>query len=84
MKRETAEKIVDAANRIDAILEELGGISWEIEDEPERHKIRRGIAECIHVLYYHVTREVALRYPDLHPHFPDGGWPGAPKDKRES
>jgi hypothetical protein len=75
VKRETAEKIVDAANRIDDILEELGGISWEIEDEPERHKIRRGIGECIHTLYYHVTREAVREYPDLHPDFQPGNQP---------
>jgi len=69
MNRDTAEKLVDAANRIDDILEELGNTSREIEDEAERHKIRRGIASCIVALYENVTREVVRDFPELHPDF---------------
>ena len=76
MKRETAENILDAAKRIDVILAELGDISWEIDDEAERKKLRAAIADCIFVLYHKLTREVALDFPDLHPDFPDGSWQG--------
>jgi hypothetical protein len=67
MKRETAAKIVDAANRIDDILEELGKISWEIEDDSERKEIRRAIVSCIIILYEKITREAVKDFPDLHP-----------------
>jgi hypothetical protein len=77
MKRETAEQIIDASRRIDKILEELGSISWTIDDEDERKTLRRGIADCIFTLYQKVTREAVLKFPDLHPDFPDGDWPGA-------
>jgi hypothetical protein len=80
MKRETAEQIVDASNRIDKILEELGSISWSIEDEAERKKVRGAIAECIFILYNKLTREVVLDFPDLHPDFPEGDWPGRPTE----
>jgi hypothetical protein len=76
MKRQIAENILDATKRIDTILAELGDISWEIEDEAERKNLRAAIGECIFVLYNKLTREVALDFPDLHPDFPDGGWPG--------
>ena len=76
MKREIAEQIVDASNKIDKILEELGTISRNIEDETERKKVRAAIAECIFVLYHKLTREVVLEFPDLHPDFPEGDWPG--------
>jgi hypothetical protein len=70
VNRSTAEKLIDAANRIDVILEELGGISHEISDETERKKIRHGIAIVIIDLYEGMTREVAQQFPDLHPDLP--------------
>lgn len=76
MKRTTAEGIIDAANRIDKIIDEMDRFAWEIEDETERRKILTGIANCIHTLYYHVTREVVRDFPDLHPDFqPPGDQP---------
>ena len=67
MKRETAEKFVDAANKIDEILSGLESVSFEIEDEAERMKIRRGMASVFIALYEQLTREVVKEYPDLHP-----------------
>ena len=67
MKRETAEKFVEAANKIDQILSSLEPVSFEIEDEAERIKIRRGMAAVFIALYEQLTREVVREYPDLHP-----------------
>jgi hypothetical protein len=76
MNRETAEKILDATSRIDGIIGELDLISWSIGDEAERKNLQGGIAACIAVVYEKITREVALVFPDLHPDFPAGDWPG--------
>lgn len=76
MDRETAQKILNATSRIDGILGELDLISWNIDDEAESKNLRRGIAACMTVVYEKVTREIALIYPDLHPDFPNGDWPG--------
>jgi hypothetical protein len=67
MKRETAEKFVKAANKIDEILGDLYSVSLEIEDEEERRKIRRAMASVFVPLYEQLTREVVKDYPDLHP-----------------
>jgi hypothetical protein len=84
MNRGIAEKLVDAANRIDLILAELDEVCRAIDDEAERKKIRHGIGDTISALYLGVTREVCLEYPDLHPDFPNGGWPGDPRKAGKS
>ena len=67
MKRETAKKFVEAANKIDEILGNLDSVSFEIDDEVERKKIRRAMASVFVTLYEQLTREVVKDYPDLHP-----------------
>ena len=67
MKRETAQKFVEAANKIDEILGDLDSVSFEIDDEVERKKIRRAMASVFVTLYEQLTREVVKKYPDLHP-----------------
>ena len=67
MKRETARKFVQASKRIDEILGELDSVSFEIEDEAERKKIRRAMVSVVVTLYEQLTREVVRDYPDLHP-----------------
>lgn len=67
MKRETAKKFVEAANEIDRILGDLDPVSFEIDDEEERKKIRRAMASVFVTLYEQLTREVVKDYPDLHP-----------------
>jgi 2-oxo-4-hydroxy-4-carboxy--5-ureidoimidazoline (OHCU) decarboxylase len=67
MKRETAKKFVEAANKIDEILGNLDSVSFEIDDEAERKKIRRAMASVFVTLYEQLTREVVKDYPDLHP-----------------
>jgi hypothetical protein len=67
MKHETAKKFVEAANKIDEILGNLDPISFEIDDEEERKKIRRAMASVFVTLYEQLTREVVKDYPDLHP-----------------
>ena len=67
MKRETAKKFVEAANKIDEILGNLDPVSFEIDDEEERKKIRRAMASVFVTLYEQLTREVVKDYPDLHP-----------------
>ena len=67
MKRETAKKFVEAANKIDEILGNLDPVSFEIEDEAERKKIRRAMVSVMVTLYEQITREVVKDYPDLHP-----------------
>ena len=67
MKRETAKKFVEAANKIDRILGNLDPVSFEIDDEEERKKIRRAMASVFVTLYEQLTREVVKDYPDLHP-----------------
>jgi hypothetical protein len=67
VKRETAKKFVEAANKIDQILGDLDPVSFEIGDEEERKKIRRAMASVFVTLYEQLTREVVKDYPDLHP-----------------
>src|SRR5262245_60321296 len=67
MRREVAEKIIRAMKKMDGVLNELGAVSHEIEDEDERKKIRREIANLIHESHLRITVEVARQFPDLHP-----------------
>jgi hypothetical protein len=67
MKRDHAERIIDATKRIDAILGEMYDILQEMEDGPEWRMLRRGIGELVIELYTKITREVAMEFPDLHP-----------------
>jgi hypothetical protein len=67
MKRDTAKKFVQASKKIDEILGELDSVSFEIEDEAERKKIRRAMVSVMVTLYEQLTREVVKDYPDLHP-----------------
>jgi hypothetical protein len=67
MKRETAMKFVEAANKIDEILGSLYSVSLEIDDEAERKKVRVAMASVFVTLYEQLTREVVRDYPDLHP-----------------
>jgi hypothetical protein len=84
MNSDTAEKLVDAANRIDKILNEMLLVADAIEDKENQKNILSGIFRTVHTLYYHVTREVCLEYPDLHPDFPEGGWPADPRNAAKS
>lgn len=67
MRREVAEKIVRTMKKMDDVLEELGVVFHEIEDEDERRKIRREIANLIHESHLRITVEVVRPFPDLHP-----------------
>ena len=53
--------------KMDEVLEELGAVSHEIEDEDERKKIRREIANVICESHLKITVEVVREFPDLHP-----------------
>jgi hypothetical protein len=67
MKRSTAENIIRAMRKIDEVLEELGCLSHEIDDEFERKELRREIADLIHQSHIGITLNVVQQYPDLHP-----------------
>jgi hypothetical protein len=67
MKRDTAELIIAAMAKMDVVLEELGKISHEIEDEEERKQIRGAIADLIHDAHTNITLRVVKQYPDMHP-----------------
>jgi hypothetical protein len=67
MRREVAEEIVGILKRSDALLGELETAVRKIEDEQQRKKALRALAETILRLYEDIARDVTKEYPDLHP-----------------
>jgi hypothetical protein len=67
MRRETAEKLIAAMRKMDILLEELGKISHEIEDDEERKQMRGEIADLIHESHIGITLKIVKQFPDLHP-----------------
>jgi hypothetical protein len=67
MRRDLAERTIDAVKRIDLILDELDLVTNELDDEVERRKMRRALGSLVIDIHENITLEVVKQFPDLHP-----------------
>jgi hypothetical protein len=76
MKREVAEEIIESMKVTDLALDRLTTALRAIgdEEEPERKRMLRFIANLIVDLHFHITLPTIKDYPELHPDFPDGSF----------
>jgi hypothetical protein len=67
LKREAAEKIVEAVKKLDQLFGELDAVSNLIDDDEEKKKLQRAIFTLVIEIHEKITREVVKQFPDLHP-----------------
>ena len=67
MKRDVAEKIIQAVKEMDQAFGQLDAASNRIDEEEERKKLRRAIATLVFDVHEKITLEIVKQYPDLHP-----------------
>ena len=67
MRRDVAEEIIRLVKASDALFNDLTLMAAEIEEEAERKKVRRALAELCVDIHEKITLHVVKQYPDLHP-----------------
>ena len=67
MKRDVAEKIIQAVKDMDQVFGQLDAASNQIDEEDERKKLRRAVATLVFDVHEKITLEIVKQYPDLHP-----------------
>ena len=70
MKREFAQKIIEAMKGLDKAIDRLDIAVREIEDESERKRMLIFLAGVIHDLHVKITLPTVRHFPDLHPDKP--------------
>src|SRR5262245_9510926 len=70
MQRAVAEKIIQAAKKLDQAFGQLDIAVHGVEDEDERRRMSRVLIGSYADLFHHVTRSVLVEFPDLHPDSP--------------
>jgi hypothetical protein len=64
MRRDVAEEIIRLMKASDALFNDLTLIAAEIEEEAERKKVRRALAELCVDIHEKITLHVVKQYPD--------------------
>jgi hypothetical protein len=74
MKRDTAKRIIEATKGINQAINQLITAVQSIteDDDAERRRMARFIAEMVADLYMEITLAATKDYPELHPELPDG------------
>jgi hypothetical protein len=71
MKREIAEPIVKAMKSVDLAIDQLTKAVRATEEEDERKRMLKFIADVIHDSHMEITLPVVKLFPDLHPDVPN-------------
>ena len=67
MKREAAEKIIQAMKKVDDAIGGLDAAVETVENESERQRLRRLLGTLVLDLHEQITLHVVKEFPDLHP-----------------
>jgi hypothetical protein len=67
MRRDVAEKVIRLVKTSDALFGELTLLTDEIDDEAERKKVRRALAELCVDIHEKITLDIVKQHPVLHP-----------------
>jgi len=70
MKRDVAEPIIKAMKTVDLAIDQLDRAVRAIEDEGERKRMLRFLANVICDFHLQITLPIVKHFPDLHPDLP--------------
>jgi hypothetical protein len=68
MRRDVAEEIIRLVKKSDELFGGLSVVCGEIDDEAEKRKMRRALAELVHDVHVKITLDIVKQFPDLHPY----------------
>ena len=67
MKRETAIALLEAVERVGAVLNEIDGLARQIERAEERKVYVRMVGQVMALTGYDLVMHIVRQYPDLDP-----------------